>query len=218
MRRLVPVLTVLFFFASCSFIPQIEKRHYRNGFYIEKGKEKNFSFKQNKKADSVSTIFIPEKLIPKKLFRQKKTVPVSLLKINSGKKEKIAVKKNCNKITVLPAIVLPKKEPINKKAKTAVILLIIAKLLLGISFLALLLSWLDIFFLIAGIAALFAILSMLFAIRAKKIIAQETGISKELGEKEADFVIKRAGAGLIGFVFIILLAVIVNTIQKARGN
>ncbi|HET6992119.1 MAG TPA: hypothetical protein VFJ43_12375 [Bacteroidia bacterium] len=217
MKTRIPVFPLLFFlFASCNYLPQISKRHYRDGFYIERNNEHSFVLSEKHPVFTEPSIIPVKKIITRKINPELKIIPEK--EISPTAKKKTFVKKKISQKLFPPAIVLPKQEPINKKAKAAVILLVVAKLVLGISFLALLLSWLNIFLLLSGAAAFFALLAIAFALWAKKEIGKETGVDKELGEKEAKFVIERAAGGLLVYTFLILLAIVINSIQKARGQ
>jgi hypothetical protein len=207
-------IAILFCF-SCAHLPEIEKRHYRNGFYIGKNSV-------NKLCDSKDTLHQKASLIP---FAKEKVeisckLPDSVKFIVSSKpitKKDTHTKNKIQSALIPKPIELPAEEPINKKAKTAIVFLLLAKVTMLAAFIILLCSLLNVFFILSGIAALFALLAIVFGLWAKREIASEEGINKELGAKEADEVVKRAAGGLIGTAFIILLAMVVDWFMRRNG-
>jgi uncharacterized ion transporter superfamily protein YfcC len=206
----------IFFCFSCAHLPEIEKRHYRNGFYIGKNNNsKSITAKDSVDQKTPAISFV--KAEAEKSFK----VPDSVKFIESSipiTKKTIHTKKKIQSAFIPKPIELPAEEPINKKAKTAIVFLLLAKVTMLAAFVILLCSLLNVFFILTGIAALFALLAIVFGLWAKKEIAGEEGINKELGAKEADEVVKRAAGGLIGTAFIILLAMMVDWIMRRNGH
>jgi hypothetical protein len=203
---------VIAFCFSCSHLPQIEKRHYRDGFYINKKKEnKPVAVKQE---STFHPIQIPVAGIKTQEIRDtSRKLPVLSVQENV-----VEIKKNFlpEKITpeIQPISIDPPKEPFNKKARTAQVFFILARLMLIAAFIVSLFSLLGTVFIVAGIAALFALLALLFAIWARKELAAQPPYERELGDKEAKQVIQRALAGIGSAVFIVLLALLIEWIKR----
>jgi hypothetical protein len=213
------ILFFLLFCFSCTHFPQVEKKHYRKGFYVENsyGREKEIEASQN-------IIPVKRKAVTATTGRKDSTQPFFTMPATGGLvrqqkpgKQTIIASEKKHPVILSPPIDLPKKEPMNKKVKAGIAFYILAALTLTASFILLLCSLLNLFFLLAGIAAFFALLALLFGILAKREIAGETLVTKERGEKEAQQVITRSVAGLAGYGFLLLLAILVNWIARRSG-
>jgi hypothetical protein len=211
-------LFVAAFCFSCSHLPQIEKRHYRDGFYIGKKKDvtsitfnKDSAFQQRPVLAAVQKEATPVQEVSQK---------ASILPVRENtaikKKDHFTEEKIVPAITPVP--INPPKEPFNKKARAAIIFLVFAKLVMIAAFIVLLCSLLMTFFLLTGIAALFALLAVVFGLWAQKELNAQEPYERELGGKEAREVVVRAIGGLASAGFIILLAMLIDWIQRENGR
>ncbi len=216
MKTIALLIFPLLFFISCSQVVQIEKRHYRSGFYLERKSDKEI-LSVNRQQDNVfeRKINSTENHVVEIHLNAGQNQNMYSDSKTFSEKQKEFTKKTNNTKPISPKIKVPKGEPINKKAKAAVIFLLFAKLIFLAAFIVLLCSLVTVFFLLTGVAALFAILAIVFGLMAEKEIANETGIDKELGEKEAKFAVQRALGGLLVSALIIFLALFVDWL---RGN
>jgi hypothetical protein len=207
--------TFLFFVIVFCFSCSIEKRHYRDGFYIGKKKEsKPVAVKQE-------AAFHPIPIFPFTGTETQESTDTSRKSIVLSPKEKtVEKKKNFRSLKIAPEIksisIDPPREPFNKKARMAQIFFVLARLTLVAAFIVSLFSLMSTSLIVAGVAALFALLAMLFGIRARKELAAQPPYERELGDKEAKQVIGRAAAGIGTAVFIILLAGLVDWLQGRR--
>lgn len=215
--------TLLFLLAafcfSCSSFPGIEKRRYRDGFYVSK------HHRENKLSaacsDSVSQNVLPDiKTEAKIQITFSEDQIISAVDANVEERKNVSIrKKNALVQTKFLRDISPKpievpKEPFNKKAKTAVVFYVLAKIAVITTFIFSLFSLLSTVFIIAGIAVLFALLAILFGILAKKELAKQLPYEKELGEKEANEVVQRAMAGIVSAVFMVLLALLIEWLKR----
>ncbi len=210
------LLFITSFCFSCASFSGIERRHYCDGVYFNKHhKENKFSAvneveipndMEEIKMEEVLNEIHSEKVndsVPGEKSEQKKTV--ALQKKNTFSKTKLS-------LTITP-IEVP-KEPFNKKAKTAVVFYMLAKIMLVAAFVISLFSLISTVLIVACIAALFALIAIAFGILAKKELAAQLPYEKELGEKEANDVVGHALGGIIAAIFIILLAIVIEWLKK----
>lgn len=203
---------VIAFCCSCSHLPQIEKRHYRSGYYIDKKNEcKAVGEKQEAAIHPIPNV--PAAVI------QARVADTSRKLIALPPREKAFEKKkdfHSRKTVVKNNLVSidPPKEPFNKKARTAQVFFILARLTLIAAFIVSLFSLISTTLIVAGVAALFALLAILFGVWARKELAAQPPYERELGDKEAKQVIGRAVAGIGSAVFIVALALLIEWIRK----
>ncbi len=143
---------------------------------------------------------------------------LSPLREKTGNKKKSDFEIPKTAPVVIPITIDPPKEPFNKKARVAIIFLVLAKLVMIAAFIFLLCSLLIPFYLLTGIAALFALLALVFGLWAKKEINAQEPYEREPGGKEAGEVVARAVGGIASAGFIILLAVIIEWIRRRNGR
>lgn len=205
-------LFVIAFCCSCSHLPQIEKRHYRSGFYIDKKKESKTVVEKQE------AVILPISSLPAAVMQTRiidtshKLIVLPPTEKTAGKSKHFHSQKTVAESK--PVFIDPPREPFNKKARTAQVFFILARLTLIAAFIVSLFSLISTTLIVAGVAALFAFLAVLFGVWARKELAAQPPYERELGDKEAKQVIGRAVAGIGSAVFIVALALLIEWIKK----
>jgi hypothetical protein len=200
---------IVVFCFSCGYLPRIEKRHFRNGFYVSKKSDPAF----NAAGDSCSRKPVIFSIELKTETVQGEQYLLPLPDSITGKNQNAFVTEKRVPGIFPKAIDLP-KEPFNKKAKVAVVFYVLTKIALLTTFIVSLFCVLSIVFIFVGIAIVFALLALVFGMWAKKELAAQLPYEKELGENEANDVVKHALGGIGTAVFVVLLALLIEWIKR----
>jgi hypothetical protein len=211
------LFSTLFYF-SCSSFPGIEKRHYRDGFYVPQYSKNKLPASSSDTAFAYVTADLQTGINTNQGLLTAPVIPASGNKSTEKRRVNLA-KKNISQLVIsvpeipIKPIELP-KEPFNKKAKAAIVFYVLAKIAVLTTFIISLFSVLSTILIFAGIAVLFALLAIIFGLWAQKELAAQPAYEKELGEKQANEVVQRGLAGLGTAVFIVLLALLIEWIRN----